>query len=211
MISSNSELRAKARATLGGGIFKNEWLYPMLITLCVIAINGVLSSTGIGVLILSGVITCATTNYFIGRVRGYVSHDGFSAVIDGAKKDIAGSIILGILHTLFIILWSLLFIIPGIVKACSYALAFFIKNDRPSLTATEAIKESQRMMNGFKMKYFLLQLSFIGWIIVGLLCFGVGIAWVQAYIDTANAHFYEEVKAAKAPFIEVLPDNNIPM
>ena len=205
MTSSNHELRAKARATLGEGIFNNEWLYAMLISLCVAVINGALSVTGIGSFIISGIISCAMANYFIGRVRGEVSHDGFSALLRGAQKDIAGSMITGILHTVFILLWSLLFIVPGIVKGCSYALTFYIKNDRPELSATEAITESRRMMDGFKMKYFLLQLSFIGWLIVGILCLGIGTFWVQAYIEAANAHFYEEVKAAKAPFIEVLP------
>ena len=205
MLSSNYEIRAKARATLGGGIFKNEWLYAMVIALIVSAINGVLAVTGIGAFIVSGILMCAMANYFIGRVRGFVPYDGLSAVVDGAKKDLVGALITGILHTVFIALWTCLFIIPGIVKSCSYALTFYIKNDRPELSANDAITESRRMMDGFKMKYFLLQLSFIGWMIVGALCLGVGTFWVQAYIEAANAHFYEEVKAAKAPFTTVLP------
>ena len=91
----------------------------------------------------------------------------------------------------------MLFVIPGIIKSCSYALTFYIRADNPSLSATEAITESRRMMDGYKMKYFMLQLSFIGWIIVGALCLGVGTLWVAAYMQTATAVFYEEVKASK--------------
>ena len=204
-MSSNAELRAKARAMLGGNIFRNEWLYAMLIALAVAAVTGALSATGIGALLAGGLISCGMANYYIGRVRGMIPHDSLGALLDGAKNDLAGNIITGILHSVFIALWSLLFVIPGIVKACSYALTFYIKNDNPNLTATEAITESRRMMDGFKLKYFMLNLSFIGWFIVGALCLGVGTFWVSAYLEAAKAHFYEEVKAAKAPFFNVLP------
>lgn len=205
IMSSNAELRAKARAMLGGNVFRNEWLYAMLISLAVAAITGALSATGIGVLLVNGLIMCGTANYFVGRVRGTVAHDSLGALLDGAKKDLGGNIITGILHTLFIALWSILLVVPGIVKSCSYAMTFYIKNDRPDLSATEAITESRRMMDGFKMKYFMLNLSFIGWYIVGILCLGIGTFWVSAYAEAAKAHFYEEVKAAKAPFFAVLP------
>ena len=202
---SNAELRERARAILGGGVLKNEWLYAMIISLAITLINGALSATGIGSLLINGLIMCGTANYFSGRVRGTVRHDSLGALIEGATKDLGGNIITGILHTVFILLWSMLLIVPGIVKSCSYAMTFFIKNDRPELSATEAITESRRMMDGFKMKYFMLQLSFIGWYIVGILCLGIGTFWVSAYVEAANAHFYEEVKAAKAPFFAVLP------
>ena len=196
-MQSNYEIRKKARETLGGGIFKNEWLYAMVICLCEAAIIGILSATMFGAFILSGILTCAVAYYFVNRVRGRVAYDGLSTVIDGAKADPVGSIITGILVSVFTALWTLLFIIPGIVKACAYSMAFYVKNDRPELSAKEAIDESQRLMDGFKMKFFILQLSFIGWYILGALCFGVGILWVNAYTQAANAHFYEQVLAAK--------------
>ena len=80
-------------------------------------------------------------------------------------------------------------------------MTFYIKNDHPEYTATEAITESRRMMDGHKMDFFLLQLSFIGWWIVGVLCFGIGTLWVQAYNETANAIFYEELKAKEYVYI----------
>ena len=73
-------------------------------------------------------------------------------------------------------------------------MAFFIKAENPDISPSDAIKESMRMMNGHKWEYFCHQLSFIGWYIVGALCFGIGTLWVSAYNQTANAIFYDKVK-----------------
>ncbi len=194
-----SEIRARARAALGSSIFSGAWLFALLFTLVVSVINSILSFTGIGTLIIYGLLSIGLANYFVGRVRGTVVHDDFNSVFDAAKNDIGGNIILGILYNIFIALWTCLFIIPGIVKSCSYAMTFYIKNDHPEMTATEAITESRRMMDGYKMKYFVLQLSFIGWYIVGALCLGIGALWVTPYVSAASAVFYEELKAIKCP------------
>ena len=98
-------------------------------------------------------------------------------------------------------LWSLLFVIPGIVKACSYAMTFYIKAENPNLTATEAITESRKMMDGHKLDYFFLQLSFIGWYIVGAICLGIGVLWVNTYREASNAIFYEHIKGV--PTVEI--------
>ena len=201
---SNSEIRAKARAALGDGIFSETWLYAVLLMLVISLITGVLSFTYVGVFLASGLFSCATANYFITKVRGTSEAESLQPAVDGAKADLGGNIVLGILYNIFITLWTLLFFVPGIVKSCSYALAFYIKNDNPALTANEAISESRRMMDGYKMKYFLLQLSFIGWSIVGLLCLGVGTLWVNSYMNAATAVFYEEVKAARGETIELM-------
>lgn len=193
----NNEIRARARDVLGGEIFKNEWLYPVLIFLVISAINGLLSATLVGVVLVYGLVMCGVCEYTLLRVRGRIPHDSLGTVVDGAKKDLSGNLLTGLLVTLFTALWSLLFIIPGIVKSCSYAMAYYIKCDNPHYSATEAINESRRMMDGYKMKYFLLQLSFIGWIIVGALALGVGTLWVQAYMQTANAVFYEEIRSGR--------------
>ena len=72
-----------------------------------------------------------------------------------------------------------------------------VKCDNPGMSANEAITESRRLMDGNKMRLFLLQLSFIGWIFLGAITFGVGTLWVSAYMETALAIFYEDVKASK--------------
>ncbi|MBO6029024.1 MAG: DUF975 family protein [Bacteroidales bacterium] len=99
------------------------------------------------------------------------------------------------LMNLFIFLWSLLFIIPGIVKTFSYAMTPFILEERPDLGASEAIDHSRAMMKGHKFDLFWLLLSFIGWGFLCLFTFGIGYLWLIPYMQTSVADFYEDVKA----------------
>ena len=92
-------------------------------------------------------------------------------------------------------LWTLLFIIPGIVKAFAYSMTPFILDENPELTPVEAIHRSRMMMKGHKFDLFWLYLSFIGWGILCLFTAGIGFLWLVPYVQTAEAAFYEEVKA----------------
>ena len=94
---------------------------------------------------------------------------------------------------LYTFLWSLLFVIPGIVKAFSYAMTPFILADDPNLTASKAITRSRELMDGHKWELFVLNLTFIGWEILGALCFGIGLLWVTPYKNAAYAAFYRQI------------------
>lgn len=102
------------------------------------------------------------------------------------------------LRYIYTFLWSLLLIIPGIVKSISYSQTLFILSDNTNLSAEEAIKESIRIMDGHKMKYFKLQLSFIGWAILSVLTFGIGFLWLTPYVFVSNARFYEDLKSKQS-------------
>lgn len=99
------------------------------------------------------------------------------------------------LVSLFTILWALLLIIPGIVKAYSYALTPYILLDEPELTARQAIARSCEIMQGRRWKLFCLSLSFIGWGILSILTFGIGILWLVPYMNASFAAFYEDARA----------------
>ena len=96
---------------------------------------------------------------------------------------------------LFIALWTLLFIIPGIIKMFSYAMTPFILEENPELSANEAIDRSRAMMKGHKFDLFWLFLSFIGWAILCIPTLGIGLLWLVPYMQAAQASFYEDVKA----------------
>ncbi|MFJ8261042.1 DUF975 family protein [Rummeliibacillus sp. NPDC094406] len=115
----------------------------------------------------------------------------FSIYKDGktSLKLIGTSILQGI----FVFLWSLLLIIPGIIKSLAYSQTFYLLRDHPEYTILEAITESRRRMDGFKWKYFLLGLSFIGWGILCLFTLGIGFLWLVPYVSTAMATFYNGV------------------
>lgn len=91
-------------------------------------------------------------------------------------------------------LWTLLFIVPGIVKGLAYSLTPFIVKDNPELSPNAAINLSMKMMKGHKFDLFYLYLSFIGWIFLAILTLGIGLLWVIPYMQTSMAAFYLDVK-----------------
>ena len=93
------------------------------------------------------------------------------------------------------LLWGLLWIIPGIVKGYSYAMTLYILRDYPELGPRGATLKSKLMMRGHKRELFLLNLSFIGWIALGIITCGIGLLFVYPYMRAAHAHFYNDVKA----------------
>ena len=103
------------------------------------------------------------------------------------------------LRDLFLLLWSLLLLIPGIIKAYSYCMVPYILADHPELTATETIARSKEMMNGNKWQAFLLDLSFIGWILLGILTLGlVLVFWTAPYMQSSNAALYLKLSGEEA-------------
>ena len=95
---------------------------------------------------------------------------------------------------LFILLWSLLLIIPGIIKAYAYSMTFFILAENKGMSVLEAITLSRKMMDGHKMDLFLLFLSFIGWFILTAITFGIAGIWVYPYFYATFSNFYLSVK-----------------
>lgn len=101
--------------------------------------------------------------------------------------------LLQLLIGIFIILWTFLLIIPGIIATFSYAMAPYIMDENPEMSVMEAIRRSKEMMNGNRWRLFCLELSFIGWAILCLFTCGIGILWLNPYIYAAEAAFYLEI------------------
>ena len=197
---TRSQLRAKAREALGGNIFAKNWLMALVVMLIFSLIYGVASSFAVGGLIVFGPLMVGVAFVFIKLIRTGDEinlEDSF-----GGFKDFAQNLLLGLMYMIFISLWSLLFIIPGIVKSYSYAMSFYIKNDHPEYTWNQCITESRKMMRGNKWKLFCLDFSFIGWMIVGALACGIGTLWVAPYKEAAHAAFYNELKGQSEPAVE---------
>ncbi|MGI5894584.1 MAG: DUF975 family protein [Candidatus Merdivicinus sp.] len=108
---------------------------------------------------------------------------------------IGTGICMQLLLSIFILLWSLLLIIPGIIASYSYAMTPYILAEHPEYGALEAIRRSKEMMRGNKMRLFILNLSFIGWVILGALTCGLGMLAVTPYMQAATADFYREISA----------------
>jgi len=101
------------------------------------------------------------------------------------------------LKTLYTFLWSLLFIIPGIIANYSYAMTGYILAEHPELTAGEAIERSKEMMSGNRFRLFCLQFSFIGWAILCAFTLGIGNLWLSPYRQAATAAFYREISGTE--------------
>lgn len=189
-----SEYRRRAREALEGNIFGNTWLFMVLVVLVTGAILSVSGAIFIGPLLLIGPISIGICSYTLHVVRNTEKKNKIDPLLDGFRGSVGNSILVGLLATVFTALWSLLFIIPGIVKAIAYSQCYFIALEHPEYDANTCITESRKMMNGHKWEYFCLQFSFIGWMIVGACCLGVGTLWVSAYMNAANAAYYEDLK-----------------
>lgn len=98
---------------------------------------------------------------------------------------------------LYVFLWMLLFIVPGIIKAFSYAMTPFIMADHPELSASEAITRSREMMDGHKLELFVLDLTFIGWNILCALTFNIGNIFLNPYKNAAHAVFYRQISGQR--------------
>ncbi len=111
----------------------------------------------------------------------------------GHFKNFGNTFVLYLLTIIFTFLWSLLFLIPGIIAGISYSMAPFILAEHPEIKASDAIKMSKDMMKGHKGEYFVLQLSFIGWYLLCILTVGIGFIFLSPYVSAAEAEFFNEV------------------
>lgn len=113
---------------------------------------------------------------------------------------------LTILIAVFTFLWTLLFYIPGIVKGLSYSMAFYVLAENPEMTAREALRESKEIMHGHKWELFVLQLSFILWMLLVTVTFGIAAIYVVPYQTCTVANFYQKIKrqpqAMESPVFE---------
>lgn len=101
------------------------------------------------------------------------------------------------LQNIYILLWSLLFVIPGIIASFSYAMTDYILAENPEMSASEAISRSKEMMEGNRLRLFCLEFSFIGWSILCAFTMGIGNLWLTPYRQAATAAFYREVSGTE--------------
>ena len=197
---SNSELKLKAKAQLGCKLFSNAWLMALLVCVIVGAITTAAGTIvpALGATLVLGAISYGSESLFLRQARSGEPME-IGALFSGFSSNFGELFLLGFLSTLFAALWSLLLVIPGIVKSYSWALIYYVKVDHPEYDWKQCMNESAAMMRGYKMKLFLLDLSFIGWYIVGSMCLGIGTLWVVPYHMAAHAQFY--VERCKDPFV----------
>ncbi|NBD25595.1 DUF975 family protein [Paenibacillus glycinis] len=187
---SRSELRARARQSLSGQWGRSALF--MLVFLLIGAITNVIPAIGqIAIEICAGALAFGSYSFFLRISRG--ERPPFVELLSGFP-DFIRTFLLYLLMLVFTLLWMLLFIVPGFIAALRYSMAYFILKDNPEISALEAIRRSKEMMKGHKGRLFVLFLSFIGWMLLCFVTFGIGILWLNPYIYTTMAHFYEDLR-----------------
>lgn len=194
---TRQELKAKAKEQIQGNIG----------ILFVIMLIGSLISTAVAVIPVAGYVA---TVLVLAPAFNIALIIIFLKLCDGIKPELAelfqhfnkfwGAFKVLFFTGLFTMLWSLLLYIPGIIKALSYSMAMYILAENPDMPALEAIDKSKAMMDGHKMELFVLGLSFLGWILLCCITFGIAAIWVIPYMQATYTNFYNSIK----PNVEVV-------
>ncbi len=202
---TRQQLKSMAKEQIRGKVLGTLFRIALIIYLVTFAAEFVCAlvhpalGTVVG-LLLAPAFTVSNARIYLNLAAGKYpkTKDGFSGFADylSAFKTY-------FLVVLYTFLWSLLFIVPGIIKAISYSQAMYIIAENPEIGAREAIRRSEKMMNGHKMEYFVLSLSFIGWAILAPFTLGILYIWLIPYMTASCANFYNNIKPAEETVAEL--------
>lgn len=195
---NRAELKQQAKQQIKGKIG-----ILFLITLIVAAISFIIAAIPyVGawiLLVIAPAFSISLLRIYLMVAAGKMpeAKDAFSGF-----DDIWSALKLTFFTGLFTYLWSLLFIIPGIIKSYEYSMSFYILAENKGKPALECIKESREMTKGHKMELFVLSLSFIGWSLLGYITFGIAYIWVLPYMQTTLTNAYNSFKSNKTTVSE---------
>lgn len=192
-------LKAKDYRNLAWADLSGKWGTMALISLInalIIGACGALSYVyigGVASLLITGPLTLGLTIVSLNVARHMNVEVG--NMFEGFKR-FGDAFVAYILISVFTFLWSLLLIIPGIIKAYSYSMTYYIMADNPAMSANDARKLSMQLMRGNKWRLFCLLFSFIGWWLLCCLTLGILALWIDPYRNTATAEFYKSILPA---------------
>jgi len=168
------------------------WFTAVVCALLYSVLVSALGGTVIGVILLGGPLWVGFNWFCLDQMRG--QKPSIVALFDPLQHAFGQSVVAYLLVHIFTFLWSLLLVIPGIIKTYSYAMVPYILGDNPTMGVTEAIDESRRLMDGNKWRLFCLDFSFIGWALLSIITFGIAGFFFMPYISCAKAEFYLSIK-----------------
>lgn len=191
MNTANTVILQKSREAL-----KGKWgtaIATFLIYMLISSSAGSIGKYGsILSLIIAGPLALGAANFSLTLSRG--GNPNLELLFLGFNR-FSTALLTYLLMIVIVALWSILLIIPGIIAALSYSLAFYILSDEPTLTATEALAKSKKLMNGYKLKLFYLCLRFLLLALLCILTLGIGFFWLVPYIHITMAMFYTDIRS----------------
>jgi uncharacterized membrane protein len=184
-----NEIFTKSRADL-----KGQWGSAIGIALLYYIITGsigLIPKVGFLEFLITGPFMLGLTFVFLNLVDK--KDFGVNQLFDGFKINFGKSFLAYLLMILFVFLWLLLLIIPGIIALIGYSQTFFILAENPSIEPIEALRKSKAIMDGHKMEYFMLGLALFGLFILGILTLGIAWFWLLPFAETCKANFYRKL------------------
>jgi len=189
----NKDIMAKARESLKGhwGIAIGAILLNALILIGVqiVPIAGVIIS-----LLIAGAMSLGLNTIMLALARREETAIGH--LFDGFSR-FGTTLAAYLLQVIFVTLWMLLLIVPGIIAAYSYSMTFYILAEDKSISALDAIRKSKEIMKGNKWKLLCLSFRFFGWMLLAILTLGIGFIWLIPYMSVSFATFYDDIKNAQ--------------
>jgi len=189
----NYELMAQARQALDG-----QWGLAIGVGLLFLVINmviGAIPGGNIAQLVIGGALELGLVIFFLALARR--TEPRVEMLFWGFKR-FGAALGAYLLRLVFVFLWSLLLIVPGIIAQLSYSQTFYLLADHPEMGPLEAIRASKEMMRGHKWRLFCLGLRFLGWILLSILTCCIGFIFLMPYIGASYARFYEDLKPSRA-------------
>ncbi len=190
MSTENIDLMTMARESLKGkwGLAIGTFVIYILITSCAgsLGVSGSIIS-----LIISGPFSLGAASFSLSISRG--NEAKLEQIFQGFNRFVT-ALSAYLLIVLYVLLWTLLLIVPGIIAALSYSMTFYIISDAQSIKAEDALNKSKAMMDGYKLKLFYLCLRFFLLALLCVLTFGIGFFWLIPFVNITMAKFYDDIK-----------------
>lgn len=171
-------------------VYVDKLAFVYLVYLLILGVSGIPYVGSIFGLVCGGPFA-----YSLAKIAKYTYQNVEPKVVDifDGFNEFTKTFLIALLQGIFVFLWSLLLIIPGIVKSIAYSMSYYVSLDNKNLKASECLKESQRIMQGHKMELFCLMLSYFGWLILCGLTLGILTLWVGPRIEEAKYLFYLKI------------------
>lgn len=193
---NRKQLKQEAKAQIRGKI--GILFVINLIILGITMVSGIIPL--VGWIIITPAFSLSSTMIYLNLRRGDTkAGDAFAGF-----GDFWAAFKVGFLTKLFTFLWSLLLVIPGIIKMFAYSMSMYVLAENKGMSASECIDRSKKLTDGHKMDLFVLSLSFIGWLLLCSITFGIALVYVLPYMEAtfANAYHYLKTEAARASYTD---------
>lgn len=196
--SSSSNLSTETKETLQSTLsdIPDEVWLTILGVIALLSLVMLIWSVAMG--LIGGAVTLGYVKFNLNLIDGKAVE--FSDLFSQFNR-FGQAFLMQLLRGLFIFLWTLLLIIPGIIATYSYAMTPYILYENPDMSASDAIRKSKELMKGNKWRLFCLNFSFFGWAVLCIFTCGIGFLWLKPYQEAAFAAFYRDLQPETVDYV----------